>query len=80
MRATFNTLFGRLFGVLLVAIVLAHLLAFFWFHHYGPPPPPPQATRLVDTATRAHHRVSCVSREGEICMVRSGQIKDNPTG
>ncbi|AZE83177.1 Sensor histidine kinase [Pseudomonas orientalis] len=40
MRATFNTLFGRLFGVLLVAIVLAHLLAFFWFHHYGPPPPP----------------------------------------
>ncbi|KRP60598.1 sensor histidine kinase [Pseudomonas orientalis] len=44
MRATFNTLFGRLFGVLLVAIVLAHLLAFFWFHHYGPPPPPPQET------------------------------------
>jgi signal transduction histidine kinase len=40
MRATFNTLFGRLFGVLLVAIVLAHVLAFFWFHHYGPPPPP----------------------------------------
>ena len=25
MRATFNTLFGRLFGVLLVAIVLAHV-------------------------------------------------------
>lgn len=44
MRATFNTLFGRLFGVLLVAIVLAHVLAFFWFHHYGPPPPPPQET------------------------------------
>ena len=44
MRAPFNTLFGRLFGVLLVAIVLAHLLGFFWFHHYGPPPPPPQGT------------------------------------
>ena len=44
MRARFDTLFGRLFGVLLLAIILAHLLAFFWFHHYGhpPPPPPPQ--------------------------------------
>jgi signal transduction histidine kinase len=41
MRARFDTLFGRLFGVLFVAIVLAHLLAFAWFHHYGPPPPPP---------------------------------------
>lgn len=44
MRATFNTLFGRLFGLLLVAIVLAHVLAIFWFHHYGrPPPSPPEA-------------------------------------
>ncbi|CAI8758789.1 Histidine kinase [Pseudomonas sp. IT-P253] len=41
MRARFDTLFGRLFGVLLVAIILAHLLAFAWFHHYGPRPPPP---------------------------------------
>lgn len=41
MRARFDTLFGRLFGVLLLAIFLAHLLAFFWFHHYGSPPPPP---------------------------------------
>ena len=41
MKARFDTLFGRLFGVLLVAIILAHLLAFAWFHHYGPPPPPP---------------------------------------
>jgi signal transduction histidine kinase len=41
MRARFDTLFGRLFGVLLLAIFLAHLLAFAWFHHYGPPPPPP---------------------------------------
>src|SRR5437868_2511978 len=40
MRLRVDTLFGRLFGVLLIAIVLAHLLAFFWFHHYGPPPPP----------------------------------------
>ncbi len=37
MRARFDTLFGRLFGVLLLAIILAHLLAFAWFHHYGPP-------------------------------------------
>ncbi len=42
MRAAFNTLFGRLFGVLLVAIVLAHVLAICWFRYYGPPPPPPQ--------------------------------------
>jgi signal transduction histidine kinase len=41
MRARFDTLFGRLFGVLLIAIILAHLLAFAWFHSYGPPPPPP---------------------------------------
>ncbi len=41
MRLRVDTLFGRLFGVLLIAIVLAHLLAFFWFHLYGPPPPPP---------------------------------------
>ncbi|OLF54989.1 sensor histidine kinase [Pseudomonas chlororaphis] len=41
MRGRFDTLFGRLFGVLLIAIVLAHLLAFFWFHLYGGPPPPP---------------------------------------
>ena len=38
MRARFDTLFGRLFGMLLVAIVLAHLLAFAWFRLYGPPP------------------------------------------
>lgn len=41
MRLRFDTLFGRLFGVLLLAIVLAHLLAFVWFQHYGGPPPPP---------------------------------------
>jgi signal transduction histidine kinase len=40
MRERFDSLFGRLFGVLLAAIILAHLLAFAWFHHYGPPPPP----------------------------------------
>lgn len=31
MRARFDTLFGRLFGVLLIAIILAHLLAFSGF-------------------------------------------------
>ncbi len=31
-------------GAVAGAIVLAHVLAFFWFHHYGPPPPPPQGT------------------------------------
>jgi signal transduction histidine kinase len=36
-----DTLFARLFGGALLAIILAHLLAFIWFHHYGPPMPPP---------------------------------------
>lgn len=36
-----DSLFARLFGVFLVAILLAHALAFLWFHHYGKPPPPP---------------------------------------
>ncbi|NMZ02419.1 MULTISPECIES: cell wall metabolism sensor histidine kinase WalK [Pseudomonas] len=62
MRNAFNTLFGRLFGVLLIAIVLAHVLAFFWFHHYGPPPPPPvdvmieQADGSLQAAPQAHRR------------------------
>lgn len=49
MRNAFNTLFGRLFGVLLVGIELAHVLAILWFQHYGPPPPPP-VTTLVEQA------------------------------
>jgi signal transduction histidine kinase len=42
-----DTLFARLFGGALLAIVLAHLLAFAWFHYYGPkmPPPPTQEAR-----------------------------------
>ncbi|WP_260963009.1 sensor histidine kinase [Pseudomonas citri] len=40
MRLRLDSLFGRLFGVLLLAIVLAHLLAFAWFIHYDQPPPP----------------------------------------
>ncbi|MGL4318035.1 MAG: sensor histidine kinase [Pseudomonas sp.] len=35
-----DTLFARLFGVFLAAIVLAHALAFIWFSQYGHPPPP----------------------------------------
>ena len=39
-----DTLFARLFGGALVAILLAHLLAIMWFTLYGfPPPPPPDA-------------------------------------
>ncbi|WP_347904867.1 HAMP domain-containing sensor histidine kinase [Pseudomonas purpurea] len=55
MRMRFDTLFGRLFGVLLVAIVLAHLLAFFWFHHYGPPPAPPSRFSAELDGTRPPH-------------------------
>lgn len=33
-----DTLFARLFGLFLAAIVLAHLLAFLWFSQYGKPP------------------------------------------
>ncbi len=36
-----DTLFARLFGVSLGAIIIAHLLAFLWFQAYGGPPPPP---------------------------------------
>ncbi|WP_455924747.1 sensor histidine kinase [Pseudomonas putida] len=35
-----DTLFARLFGVSLIAIIFAHLLAFLWFQQYGFPPPP----------------------------------------
>jgi signal transduction histidine kinase len=38
-----DTLFARLFGASLIAIVLAHVLAFWWFQAYGfPGPPPPE--------------------------------------
>lgn len=41
-----DTLFARLFGGALLAIILAHLLAFTWFSYYGfPPPPPPPSER-----------------------------------
>ena len=30
-----DSLFARLFGVFLAAILLAHALAFVWFSHYG---------------------------------------------
>ncbi|MEN2397041.1 sensor histidine kinase [Pseudomonas halotolerans] len=47
MRLRLDTLFGRLFGVLLLAIVLAHLLAFAWFSQYDKPPlgGPPEFSR-----------------------------------
>ncbi|MEN5029413.1 HAMP domain-containing sensor histidine kinase [Pseudomonas sp. Ps21-P2] len=44
-----DTLFARLFGGAMLAIVLAHLLAFVWFHHYGPRmPPPPGCDRPME--------------------------------
>lgn len=44
-----NSLFARLFGVFLVAIVLAHALAFAWFSQYGrPPQSPPPPYRMAD--------------------------------
>lgn len=47
-----DTLFARLFGGALLAIILAHLLAFMWFRHYGPrmPPPPPPAAQQAQAA------------------------------
>ncbi|MBD8706341.1 HAMP domain-containing histidine kinase [Pseudomonas sp. CFBP 13711] len=45
-----DTLFARLFGGAMLAIVLAHLLAFVWFHHYGPRmPPPPGCDRPMES-------------------------------
>lgn len=36
-----DTMFARLFGGAVIAILLAHLLALMWFTIYGFPPPPP---------------------------------------
>ncbi len=54
MQLRLDSLFGRLFGVLLLAIVLAHLLAFAWFSHYDRPPPgpPPQFSRQAEGPPR----------------------------
>ena len=41
-----DSLFARLFGLLLLAIVLAHVLAFVWFSQYGHRPPPPPHSPL----------------------------------
>jgi signal transduction histidine kinase len=38
-----DTLFARLFGIFVAAIVLGHLIGFLWFRAYGPPPPPQAA-------------------------------------
>lgn len=49
-----DTLFARLFGGALLAIVLAHLLAFVWFHYYGPRmPPPPNCDRPMASQMQA---------------------------
>lgn len=41
MIRAFDTLFARLFGGAVLAILLAHVLAFIWFVNYGPSFPPP---------------------------------------
>ncbi|AYN93338.1 MULTISPECIES: cell wall metabolism sensor histidine kinase WalK [Pseudomonas] len=53
-----DTLFARLFGVLVIAIVLGHLLAFAWFHYMGRQPgpsllPPSAESRLPPPAITA---------------------------
>ena len=57
-----DTLFARLFGVLVIAIVLGHLLAFAWFHYMGRQPgpsllPPSHRSRLLPDR-RVRHWVS----------------------
>lgn len=60
MRLRLDTLFGRLFGVLLLAIVLAHLLAFAWFSYFAPPPPPPgSAPEFSGKASSPKARIRC---------------------
>ncbi|MCQ3029733.1 HAMP domain-containing histidine kinase [Pseudomonas syringae] len=53
-----DTLFARLFGGALIAILLAHLLAFMWFRFYGfpPPPPPPMSESGQQIERRAFQR------------------------
>jgi signal transduction histidine kinase len=48
-----DTLFARLFGVSLVAILLAHALLFLWFQEYGFPPPPPLPASACHQAQQA---------------------------
>lgn len=43
-----DTLFARLFGGALIAILLAHLLAIMWFTLYGFPPPPPPPPEMSE--------------------------------
>lgn len=43
-----DSLFTRLFGVFLAAIVLAHVLAFAWFSQYGGPAHPPPPAHLAE--------------------------------
>jgi signal transduction histidine kinase len=53
-----DSLFARLFGGALLAILLAHLLAFMWFMHYGPPhpsPPPPFSEEYDSPDPRFEH-------------------------
>ncbi|KFE45134.1 MULTISPECIES: sensor histidine kinase [Pseudomonas] len=53
----FDTLFARLFGGALLAIMLAHLLAFIWFTQYGMRPPPedrPDAQHAQDDRGQRH--------------------------
>jgi signal transduction histidine kinase len=57
-----DTLFARLFGVSLVAIIFAHLLAFLWFHAYGFPPPPPQPKRELRLEPDPQHTIELRER------------------
>ena len=60
-----DTLFARLFGVSLGAIVLAHLLAFLWFQAYGGPPPPPPPPHMQPTESFADGNNSAAGNNTE---------------
>jgi signal transduction histidine kinase len=61
-----DTLFGRLFGVSLLAIILAHLLAFSWFHVYGGPPPPPMSRAQMERMIAEEAARSSADRDADI--------------
>jgi len=66
-----DTLFARLFGVSLIAIIFAHILAYLWFQQYGfPPPPPPREMEQMleqrDAQAQAQGNVVAEPQEREM--------------
>ncbi|WP_213877526.1 ATP-binding protein [Pseudomonas sp. dw_358] len=60
-----DTLFARLFGVSLIAIVFAHILAYLWFQQYGFPPPPPNRVARIEQQEHARNAAAAAAAADE---------------